>query len=66
ANTTFKVDEGTTERFTLTMSGAGDDVFANGALESVLYALTAIDGDVVYNFSMEEFTTDNVFLSGND
>ena len=66
ANTTFKVDQNTTERFTLTMSGDGDDVFANAALESVLYALTAIDGDVVYNFSMEEFETANVFLSGND
>ncbi len=66
ANTTFKIDEGTTERFTLTISGAGDDVFANAALESILYALTAIDGDVVYNFNMAAYKTGNVFLSGND
>jgi hypothetical protein len=66
ANTTFKVDEGTTERFTITISGpAAADVFAKASLESILYAVTAIDGDVVYNFNMGEFTTDNVFLNDN-
>jgi hypothetical protein len=66
ANDTFEVLEGTTERFTLTVSGSGDDVFANASLESILYATTAIDGDTLYTFSMEEFEADNVFVSGND
>lgn len=65
-NATFKVAEGETERFVITISGpAAADVFAKAALESVLYALTAVDGDVVYNFDMGEFQTDNVFLNDN-
>lgn len=65
ANDTFKVDEDETERFTLTVSGDGTDAFANASLESILYALTAIDGDVVYNFNMDDFEADSVYLKTN-
>ncbi len=65
ANTTFLVEEGTTERFTVTLDAAGTDAFARGALESILYALTPIDGDVVYSFNMGDYETDSIFLESN-
>jgi hypothetical protein len=66
ANSTFKVAEGTTERFVVTISGpAAADVFAKASLESILYATTAIDGDTLYTFNMDEFQTENVFLNDN-
>jgi peptidoglycan hydrolase-like protein with peptidoglycan-binding domain len=65
ANSTFQVDDGTTERFTVTIDAAGTDAFADAALESVLYALTAIDGTLTYTFNMDEFETDSVFLESN-
>jgi len=65
ANTTFLVEEGTTERFTVTLDAAGTDAFASAALESVLYALSAVDGDLLYSFNMDEFETDSIFLESN-
>ncbi len=65
ANSTYRVRDGQTERFTLTMNGTGANAFANGALESVLWATTAIDGDQVYNFDMTDYKTDYVYLKSN-
>lgn len=65
ANSTYKVREDDTERFTLTINATGADAFADAALESVLYALTAIDGDLLYSFDMSDYKTDSVYLSDN-
>ena len=65
ANSTYKVREGTTERFTLSISGPGTNAFANGVLESVLWATTAIDGDQVYSFDMGDYHTDYVYAKTN-
>lgn len=65
ANSTYRVREGDTETFTLTMNGTGANAFANGVLESVLWATTAIDGDQVYNFDMNDYHTDYVYLKAN-
>ncbi len=65
ANSTLKVAEGTTERFTVTIAGSGADVFASAALESILYATTAIDGDTLYTFNMGDYHTDSVWLDSN-
>jgi peptidoglycan hydrolase-like protein with peptidoglycan-binding domain len=65
ANTTFKVSEGQTERFTVTIAGSGADVFSAASLTSILYALTPIDGDLLYTFNMTDFKTDSVWLDSN-
>ena len=65
ANTTYKVREDDTERFTLTINATGADAFADAALESVLYALTAVDGDLLYTFDMSDYKTDSIYLSDN-
>lgn len=64
SNTTFQVDEGTTKRFTLTVSGVGTGAFAQASLESILYATTAIDGDTLYTYNMGDFESQSVFVSG--
>ncbi|OGI46131.1 hypothetical protein A2121_01330 [Candidatus Nomurabacteria bacterium GWB1_40_6] len=65
ANTTLKVPEGTTKRFTVTVAGSGADVFASASLTSIMYALTAVDGDTLYTFGMSDFKTDSVWLDSN-
>lgn len=65
ANSTYRVREGQTERFTLSMSAPGNDAFVQGVLESVLWATTAIDGDQVYNFNMGDYHTDYVYSNNN-
>lgn len=65
ANTTFLVEEGKTERFTITIDAAGTDAFAKASLESILYALTAVDGDVLYSFNMADYETNSIFLEAN-
>ena len=65
ANSTFKVAEGETERFTVTVAGSGADVFAMASLTSILYATTAIDGDTLYAFNMTDFKTNSVWLDSN-
>jgi hypothetical protein len=64
-NDTFLVEDGTSETFTLTMDAAGTDAFASAALESVLWATSAIDGDQVYSFNMGDYETDSIFLESN-
>lgn len=65
ANTTLKVAEGDTERFTVTIAGSGADLFASASLTSIMYALTAIDGDTLYTANMTDFQTDSVWLDSN-
>ena len=64
-NTTLEVLDGTTERFTVTVAGSGADIFASASLTSVMYALTALDGALLYTFNMGEFQTDSVWLDSN-
>jgi uncharacterized protein YacL (UPF0231 family) len=64
ANSTLKVEDGTTERFTLTVSGVGTGAFAQAVLESILWATTAIDGDQLYTFDMGDYESSSVFVSG--
>ena len=66
ANDTYLVREGETERFTVTINApAGTDGFVSAALESILYATSAVDGDTVYNFNMGDYKTDSVYLDTN-
>lgn len=64
----FFVEEGTTERFTITVDirdGGTDlvDGFFDVALGSLLYAVNAdVDGDQVYNFNLEDYKTTQIFL----
>ena len=64
-NTTLKVAEGETETFTVTIAGSGADIFAKASLTSIMYALTAIDGDTLYTANMTDFQTDSVWLDSN-
>jgi hypothetical protein len=65
ANTTLKVNEGETERFTVTISGSGADVFSFASLTSIMYALTPVDGALLYTFDMTDYKTDSVWLDSN-
>lgn len=65
ANTTLKVREGETERFTVTIAGSGADIFASASLTSIMYATTAVDGALLYTFNMGDFKTDSVWLDSN-
>jgi hypothetical protein len=65
ANTTFKVKEGQTREFVVTIAGSGADVFASASLTSILYATTPIDGDTLYTFNMTDYKTDSVWLDSN-
>ena len=67
ATNSFKVVEGDTGRFKITCDlrdGATDlvDGFTDISLGSVLYALSDVDGDLVYNFNLTDFKTDSVYL----
>lgn len=65
ANSTFKVKEGQTREFVVTIAGSGADVFASASLTSILYATTPIDGDTLYTFNMTDYKTDSVWLDSN-
>ncbi len=63
----YQVKEGDKGRFTITCDvrdGATDlvDGFTDISLGSVLYALTDVDGDLVYNFNLTDFKTPQVYL----
>ena len=67
ANDTILVGEDETERFTITADvrdGAVDlvDGFHDVSLGSLLYALTAVDGDLVYTFNLGDFITPQIYL----
>jgi hypothetical protein len=67
ANSTFKIDEGETERFTITVNvtdGGTDlvDGFFDIALADLRYALTAIDANVSYTFNLSDFKTPQIYL----
>ena len=67
----FRVRENRTERFAITVDvrdGVVDliDGFYDISLGSILYALTDINGDIVYNFNLREFKTPQVFLDDNE
>lgn len=66
----FLVEEGETEQFTITVNiadGATDleDGFFAVEVDSILYALTDVDGDIVYTFNMEDFKTEQIYLDDN-
>jgi hypothetical protein len=59
----FLVDEGTTERFTVTtnITATASGFFAV-ELDDIVYALTDIDGNLSYDFNLDDFKTGQVFL----
>lgn len=60
----FLVEEGTTERFTISANVlATASGFFNVKLGSILYALTDVDGDVVYNSDLTDFKTSSLNLT---
>lgn len=64
ATETYRIPEDQTRRFTITaVAVPTEDGFFAVRLDSVLYALTAIDGDVTYAFNMNEFVTPQVYLN---
>ncbi|MFH1608414.1 MAG: peptidoglycan-binding domain-containing protein [Patescibacteria group bacterium] len=65
ANTTLKVPQGLTREFTVTIGGSGADIFASASLTSIMYALTAIDGDTLYTLNMADYKTNSVWLDSN-
>lgn len=66
ADARFLVEEGTTETFVVTAVGTvSADGFASVSLESILYALTDVDGDIVYTFNLDDFKTDDLFMNAN-
>lgn len=60
----FLVEEDETERFTVTaqVTPAADGFFSVN-LASVLYALTDIDGNLVYSFDMADYKTPQIYLN---
>lgn len=63
----YKVDEDDTGRFKISCDvrdGATDlvDGFTDISIGSILYALTDVDGDLVYNFNLTDFKTSQVYL----
>lgn len=64
ANSTFKVKEDETERFTVTVSVTpAADGFYKVNLDGVLYAFTAVDGTDEYTFDMSEYETPEIYLN---
>lgn len=60
----LKVDEGTTDRFTITVVlEAGADGLFKVELADLLYALTDVDGDLSYTFNLDDFETPQLFLN---
>lgn len=63
----YRVDENETGRFTITcdLRDGGTDLvdgFTDISLGSILYALTDVDGNLVYNFDLTDFKTPSVYL----
>lgn len=63
----YRVNDGQTGRFTITcdLRDGGTDLvdgFTDISLGSILYALTDVDGDLVYNFDLTDFKTPSVYL----
>lgn len=60
----YKIAEGTTERFTIdahtlaTTSG-----YFKLQINDLMYALTDINGNLTYNFNLDEFKTDQLYLT---
>lgn len=67
ATNSFRVDEGKTGKFRIDCDlrdGATDlvDGFTEISLGSILYALTDVDGDIVYTFDLTDYKTPSVYL----
>ncbi len=61
ADARFKVNEDDTERFTITfVTTAGADGIFYIELDSILYALTDVDGDIQYTFNLDDFKTPSI------
>jgi hypothetical protein len=64
----FRVDEDETNRFQITVDvrdGGTDlvDGFHDMTIVSILYALTDVDGDLLYTSNMDRFVTPQIFLN---
>jgi hypothetical protein len=63
-NTTFLVEEGTTERFTIDANILATTTgYFKLALGSVAYALSAADATTYYNFDLDTFVTGQLYLT---
>lgn len=61
ADARFLVNEDETERFTVTfVTTAGADGLFQVELDSILYALTDVDGDLQYTFNLDDFKTPSI------
>ena len=62
----FLVDEGESENFSITTNiVATADGFFRVNLGSILYALTDVDGDIVYTFNLDDYKTPDLYLNDN-
>lgn len=60
----FLVDEGQTERFTVTINATAlSDGFVAFSIGNIAYALTDADATTGYTFNLEDFKTPNLFLN---
>jgi hypothetical protein len=60
----FKVKENNNEDFTLTIVITADENgFFDVSLDEIAYAFSNIDGDITYDFNLDDFETDPVYLS---
>lgn len=58
------VEEGETERFTVTVQVTPDsDGFYSVELDTILYAVTDVDGTTEYTFNMGDFKTPQIYLN---
>lgn len=63
-NGMFEVLDGTTETFTLTVAAPGDGDFDKVEITSIGWATTDVaDGTTLYNFGLDDFETDSIFLT---
>ncbi|HYE22836.1 MAG TPA: peptidoglycan-binding protein [Candidatus Paceibacterota bacterium] len=66
ADARFLVEEGDTERFTITANiTATTDGFFSVAVGDIRYALSDVTGNLTYDFNLDDFKTDSIYLDTN-
>lgn len=68
ADARFKVADGETERFTITAivsPSTTADATVSVSIANILYALTDVDGDLLYTFNLTDFKTADLYLNAN-
>ena len=63
----YEVEDGDTDRFTITVvvtaDATGTSAFYRVALDGVTWDTSDQDGTLNYDFNMDEFITDNIWLT---